>query len=148
MPICRLIAHGQRPWLSDPLVLTVNNQARILIVDDFAPWRTQVRSLLLKARPEWHIIGEASDGQEAVEKASQLEPDIILLDLTMPRMNGIEAAKIINQRCPNAKIVFVTQDGDTDIRDAAMGTGAVGYLLKTNAVHELVDVITAALHHP
>jgi DNA-binding NarL/FixJ family response regulator len=63
-------------------------------------------------------------------------------------LNGIEAAKIIGQRCPKAKIVFVTQDGDDDIRDAAMRAGAVGYLLKTNVARDLVDVITAALNHP
>jgi DNA-binding NarL/FixJ family response regulator len=126
----------------------VNNQARILIVDDFAPWRTQVRSLLLKARPEWHIIGDAADGHQAIEKAVEMQPDVILLDVTMPSLNGIEAAKIIRQRCPKAKIVFVTQDGDDDIRDAAMRAGAVGYLLKTNVARGLVDVITAALNHP
>ena len=58
-------------------------EARILVVDDYAPWRTQVRSLL-KARPEWHIVDEAANGQEAVEKAADVQPDIILLDVTIP----------------------------------------------------------------
>jgi DNA-binding NarL/FixJ family response regulator len=99
------------------------HQARILIVDDTAAWRHQLR-LLLKQHPEWNIIGEASDGQEAIEKATEMQPDIVLLDVGMPFLNGIEAAKIIHQRCPKSRILFVTQDGDVDIRDAAMRVGA------------------------
>ena len=121
-------------------------QVRILVVVDVAVWRSQIRSLL-KAYPEWTVIGEACDGNEAVEKANQLQPDIVLLDVGMPVLNGIKAAKIIRQRCPNSKILFVTQDGDRDIRDEAMRTGALGYVLKTNAAHELVNVISTALDH-
>jgi len=86
-----------------------------------------------QARPEWHIVDEATNGQEAVEKAADLQPDIILLDVTMTRLNGIEAAKIIRQKSPRSKIVFVTQDGDDDIRDAAMRTGALAYVRKADA---------------
>lgn len=122
------------------------HQARILLVDNYAPWRDQLRSLL-KTRPEWNIIGEASDGQEAIEKAVALEPNIVLLDVSMTSMNGIEAAEIIRQRCPNSKILFVTQDGDSDIRSEAMQTGASAYVLKANAAHELLDLISTALDH-
>ena len=118
--------------------------ARILLVDDSQPWRKQLCSLL-KSQPEWDIIGEASDGQEAVTKAAQMQPDVVLLDIGMPHLNGIEAAKIVRQRCPMSKIVFVTQDGDDDIKDAAMQIGAAAYVLKTNAGHELIDAITNAL---
>jgi len=121
------------------------NLYSILVVDDFAPWRDQIRSLLT-ARPAWKIIGEASDGREAVEKASELDPDIILLDVDMPRLNGIEAAKLIRRRCPRSRIVFVTQDGDDDIRDAAMRAGAMAYIRKANAGTELADAITSALN--
>ena len=120
------------------------HQARILVVDDYPPWRNQIR-LILKARPEWNIIGEASDGQEAVEKAIELQPDIVLLDVGMPSQNGIEAAKIILQRCPKSKIVFVTQDGDSDVRNAAMQVGAAAYVPKGNAGTELLDAINIAL---
>lgn len=106
--------------------------------------RDQLR-LLLKTRPEWNVIGEASDGREAVEKATDTQPDIILLDVGMPFLNGIEAAKIIHRRCPKSKILFVTQDGDDDVRDAAMETGAAAYVLKANAGNQLLDAITAAL---
>ena len=73
----------------------MSRAARILVVDDFAAWRDQFRSLL-KACPGWNIIGEAPDGQEAIEKAMQMQPDIILLDIGMPVLNGIEAAEIIH----------------------------------------------------
>ena len=119
------------------------HQTRILVVDDYAPWRDQLRSIL-ETRPEWNIIGEASDGREAVEKATELQPDIILLDVGMPYLNGIEAAKIIHQRCPKSKIVFVTQDGDSDIRNSAMRVGAAAYVLKTSADRELLEAIASA----
>ena len=120
-----------------------SNETRVLVVDDFAPWRDQIRSLL-KIRPEWKIIGEASDGQEAIEKATEMQPDIILLDLGMSVLR-IEAARIIQQTSPKSKILFVTQDGDNDTMDAAMRLGAAGYVRKTNAACELVDAITNAL---
>ena len=94
-----------------------SNETRVLVVNDFAPWRDQIRSLL-KTRPEWKIIGEASDGQEAIEKATEMQPDIILLDLGMSVLR-IEAARIIQQTSPKSKILFVTQDGDNDTMDAA-----------------------------
>ena len=119
-------------------------EIRTLLVDDFAPWRDQLRSIL-KSRPECDIVGEASDGQEAVEKATEMQPDIILLDLGMPRLNGMEAAKIIHQKCPNSKILFVTQETDGDIRNAAIQVGAVDYVLKSNAGNKLLDAITTAL---
>ena len=121
-----------------------SHQARILVVDDFAEWRDQVRSLL-KTRPEWIIVGEACNGQEAIDRAIELQPDIVLLDVGMPHLNGIEAAKVIRQRSPRSKLLFVTQNDDDDIRNAAMQTGAAGYLLKKNAGKELVDAISNSL---
>lgn len=121
------------------------HQARILVVDDFAPWRKTICSLL-KTRPEWNIIGEASNGQEAIEKAVEMQPDIIVLDIGMPVLNGIEAAKVIRQRCPKSKVLFVTQDGDGYVRNAAMRVGAMGYVIKANAGTDLVGAITAALY--
>jgi len=100
---------------------------------------------MIEMRPGWSIIGEASDGQEAIEKATEMRPDIILLDVAMPSMNGIEAARVIHQRCPKSKILFVTQDGDSDIRNAAMQVGAMGYVLKSKAGNELLDAIAVAL---
>jgi DNA-binding NarL/FixJ family response regulator len=119
-------------------------QVRILVVDDFAAWRDQIR-LLLEKRPEWKVIGEASDGDQAIESAVDMRPDIILLDVGMPVLNGIEAAKIIRKRCPQSRILFVTQDDDPDLRSAGMQMGAAGYLLKANAEKELFPAISSAL---
>lgn len=126
--------------------LRATTAPKILLVDDMAAWRDKLRSIL-KTRPEWKVIAEACDGQEAIKKASEMQPEIILLDVGMPILNGIEAAKIIRQKCPRSIIVFVTQDGDADVRSEAIRVGAAGYVLKANAAHELVDVISTALNH-
>ena len=96
---------------------------RVLVVDDFEDWRRQVR-LLLQARPEWQVIAEASDGSEAVQKAEDLKPDLILLDIGLPKLNGIEAARRIRQVSPSSKIIFLSQDNDPEIVQAALSTGA------------------------
>ena len=101
---------------------------RILVVDDFAHWKRQVRSLL-QARPECRVIAEASDGSEAVQKAEELKPDLILLDIGLPNLNGIEAARGYDKLSPNSKIVFLTQNNDLDIAQEALSTGAQGYVL-------------------
>jgi two-component system nitrate/nitrite response regulator NarL len=118
--------------------------ARILVADDFAEWRARAR-LILQARPEWQVISEACDGLQAVQRTSELHPDIVLLDLRMPILNGIEAAQRILQACPTSAVIFVTQDNDEDIRAAALAIGAAGYLLKANAMRHLVPAIEAAL---
>jgi len=87
---------------------------RTLIADDYAEWRRQVR-LLLQARPEWQVIAEASDGSEAIQKAEELKPDLILLDISLPELNGIEAARRIRQLSPSSKIVFLSQNNDRDV---------------------------------
>ena len=122
---------------------------RILVADDFAEWRVRVRSML-QTRPEWQVIGEASDGLEAVQRTTELQPDLVLLDIGMPILNGIEAAKRIRQDSPSSRIIFVTQETDADIRAAALATGAKGYLLKVNAMSELLPAVEASLpngHH-
>ena len=122
---------------------------RILVADDFEEWRVRVR-LLLRARPEWRVICEACDGLQAVQKTEELRPDIILLDIGMPILNGIEAAKRIRRGSPTTRIIFVTQDGDPDVRISALATGADAYVLKANAANELLPAIDAALRngHP
>ncbi len=117
---------------------------RILISDDYADWRRQVR-LLLQARPGCQVIAEASDGPEAVQKAEDLKPDLILLDIGLPKLNGIEAAWRIRQLSPGSKIVFLSQHNDLDIVRAALGTGALGYVRKTDARRELLPAVDAAL---
>jgi DNA-binding NarL/FixJ family response regulator len=117
---------------------------RILIVDDFKDWRRQVR-LLFQARPDWQVIAEASDGSEAVQKAEELKPDLILLDIGLPKLNGIEAARRIRHLSPNSKIVLLSQDNSLDAVQAALSTGAQGYVCKSDAGSELLPAVEAAL---
>ena len=125
--------------------MTENLYATVLVVDDFPEWRTRIRETL-RRRPEWKIIAEASDGEEAVHKATEYQPDIILLDIGLPRLNGIEAAKRIRQSSPHhAHIVFVSQERDTDIRDAALSIEGTGYVQKTDAATQLVPAIASVL---
>src|SRR5260370_7637903 len=79
---------------------------RILIADDYEGWRRQVR-LVFQERPQWQVIAEASDGSETVQKAEELKPDLILLDIGLPKLNGIEAARLIRQLPPNSRITFL-----------------------------------------
>ena len=102
---------------------------RILITDDYTDWRCQV-CLVLQARPEWQVISEASDRLEAVGKAQDLKPDIILLDIGLPKLNGIEAARQMRQVSPGSKIIFLSQNNNLEIVRAALGTGALGYVRK------------------
>jgi len=129
--------------------MTGNGITSLLVVDDYEGWRSQVRTIL-QARSDWKIIAEACDGPDAVEKATELRPDIVLLDLGLPKLNGIKVAHIIRQRCPQSKIIFLTENRDTDIRSDAMSTGASGYILKVNAVHDLLEAIAGAFcdHKP
>jgi DNA-binding NarL/FixJ family response regulator len=117
---------------------------RTLIVDDYKDWRNQVR-LLLQVRPEWQVIGEATDGLGAVQKAEELQPDLILLDISLPRLNGIDAARRIRQLSPNSKIVFLSMDNSLDVVQAALGTGALGYVYKADAASELLPTVEVAL---
>lgn len=116
---------------------------RILLVDDSLQWRLLVFSIL-KRTSLFQIVGEASDGLEGITKASALLPDVVLLDMAMPRLNGIEAAKTIRQVSPESKIIFLTQDGDSDVRTAALATGASGYILKSRVYDELRTAIQTA----
>jgi CheY-like chemotaxis protein len=116
----------------------------ILVADDFAPWRAQTRSLL-QQRLEWHIV-EACDGLEAVQKAAELRPDIVLLDVGMPVMNGIEAARQIRKSTPSSRIIFVSMDADGDVKRSALATGAEAYLSKVHAPSQLLPAIETALH--
>jgi len=100
---------------------------------------------LLEVRPELQVIGEASDGLECVQEAKELKPDLILLDIGLPKLNGIEAARRIRQFSPSSKIVFLSQNNHADIVRPALSTGAQGYLLKTNVVSELLSAVDAVL---
>src|SRR5258705_8770396 len=117
---------------------------RVLMVEDHRDWRKLVR-LMLQMRPEWQIICEVSDGSESVQKAEELKPDLILLDIGLPKLNGIEAARQIQQLSPNSKIVFLSMDNSLDIVQEALSTGAQGYVYKARAQSDLLPAIDAVL---
>jgi len=113
---------------------------RILVVDDYEPFRRSVSAMLSKAQG-LQVIGEGSDGLEAVQKAEELQPDLILLDIGLPNLNGLEAANRIQGVAPGSKIIFVTQESSADIVQEALRLGASGYVLKTNAGKELLTAV-------
>ena len=92
------------------------------------------------------IVGEASDGLQAVQKAQELKPDLILLDIGLPRLNGIEAASRILRLVPGAKVLFVNHSNDVDVVTAALSDGARGYVRKENAKTDLLPAVETVLH--
>lgn len=117
---------------------------RVLVVDDYEPWRSFVTRTLQKI-PELQVISEASDGLEAVQKAQELQPDLILLDIGLPTLNGIAAARRILQHAPKTRILFVSEQRSSDIVEEALGTGARGYVVKSKAATELWRAVEAVL---
>ena len=115
-----------------------------LVVDDFEPFRRFVCSTLGR-RPGLQVVGEASDGLEAVQKAEKLKPDLILLDVGLPTLNGIEASHRISRVVPDSKILFVSQNNDVDVLRAVLGNSARGYVLKADANRELLPAVEAVL---
>ena len=115
---------------------------RILVADSFLPWHSFVKSLV-EEKPGWHVICEVSNGLEAVQKAKELTPDVILLDIGLPGLSGIEAARQIRKVAPEVKILFLTTYDSVECVVAALGTGARGYVLKASAGSELVRAIEA-----
>ena len=122
----------------------VDQTVRILVADDFEPWRQKVRDLL-QQRPEWQVVGESSDGLEAVQMAERLCPDVVILDISMPALNGLEAAKAIRSFSPKSRIIFCSEHAYTEIRDAAFLAGGDAYVIKSNAASELIPSIVSAL---
>jgi two-component system NarL family response regulator len=104
-----------------------------------------VVSSLLRKKAELQIVAEASDGIEAVQKARQLQPSLILLDIGLPKLSGIAAARQIRELAPQSKIIFLTQETSADIVKEAIGLGAMGYVVKTKIQSELLKAIDSVL---
>jgi DNA-binding NarL/FixJ family response regulator len=116
----------------------------ILLAEDFRPYRTFVVSLL-GANPTFHVVCEASDGLEAVARAQELRPDVVLMDIGLPKLNGLEAARRIRRVAPSSKILFLTQVTDPDVVHEALSLGASGYIAKQQAGTELLMGLAAVL---
>jgi DNA-binding NarL/FixJ family response regulator len=117
---------------------------RVLVAEDFEPFRRFLCATIGK-RDDLQIVGEVSDGQEAVHKAEQLKPDLILLDIGLPTLNGIAAARQMRKLVPESKIIFVTQESSEDVVQEALATGALGYVVKTTANGNLLAAVDAVL---
>ena len=117
---------------------------RVVVVEDHEQFRRFICSMLEKA-PELQVSGIVSDGLAAVQKAEELQPDLILLDIGLPNLNGIEAARRIRKLSPQSKILFVSQESSVDVVREALGTGASGYIVKTDAGRELLEGVDAVL---
>ena len=115
-----------------------------LIVEDFEPFR-QLICRMLQRIADVRITSEIADGLLAVEHAIEVQPDLILLDIGLPGLDGIEAARRIGKRCPRSRIVFVSMELSPEIVREALATGAVGYVAKPDAAGELLIAVEAAL---
>jgi DNA-binding NarL/FixJ family response regulator len=113
---------------------------RVLVVDDHTVIRRGIQSIL-RAWPEWEISGEASSGEEAIELTKELEPDIVLMDISMPGMGGLEATKSIRKYCPRTKVLLLTLYDSPEWAETALRAGARGYVLKSDSEGELLKAL-------
>ena len=117
---------------------------RVLVAEDFEAFRKFLCAQLLR-RPDLKLVCEVSDGLEAVQKAHELKPDLILLDIGLPGLDGIEIARHIRQHAPDTKILFCTQECDMEVVQAAFNVGGHGYVFKADAGRELLLALDVVL---
>ncbi len=117
---------------------------KVLVVDDHAFIRRGVSSIL-KSFPEWELCGEAENGQEAVKLTESLRPQVVIMDVSMPILNGIEATKIISKAHPEVKIVLLTLHDSAELLRSGFRAGARGYLLKSDAEQELLKALNVVV---
>jgi len=117
---------------------------RILVVEDFEPFRILIRAILEK-NPRLRIVAEVSDGLDAVQKAADLKPDLIFLDIGLPMLNGLDAARLIRKLAPESRILFISQELSPEVVHEALALGAFGYVVKTKLGSELLNAVEAVL---
>jgi len=129
-------------------VQSPRSMLRILIADDHEMVRQGLRAVLA-AKPGWQITGEAANGRQAVEMAEQFKPDVAILDITMPRLNGLEVTRQIRRLSPNTEVLVLTMHDSEELVREVLDAGARGYLLKTDAGRMLMDAVeTVSRHQP
>jgi DNA-binding NarL/FixJ family response regulator len=121
-----------------------NFPVRILLVEDFEPFRNLIR-ILLEGKPHLQIIAEVADGQEAVRQAAELQPTLILLDIGLPSLNGLDVARQVRELSLDSKIIFVSQESSPEFVQEALSLGASGFVTKTRVANDLVPAIQAVL---
>ncbi len=117
---------------------------RILLVEDFEPFRSLIR-ILLEAKSHLQIIAEVADGREAVRQAAELKPTLVLLDIGLPSLNGLEVARQLRKLSPDSKILFVTQESSPEVAQEALSLGASGFITKTRVANDLILAIQTVL---
>src|SRR5947209_1073673 len=119
---------------------------RVLIADDHEIVRRGVRSLL-ETNPSLVVCGEAVDGQDAVDAAKQLNPDVVVLDISMPHLNGLEAARLIRKEVPRTEILILSQHDSAEVVNAALEAGARGYVVKSDVSRDLLRAVEVVMQH-
>lgn len=119
-------------------------QAKILLVDDDARVRRVICSILSR-RADWEVCGEAADGQESVELARSMKPDVVVMDVSMPRMNGLEATRILRREMPQIEVILVSQNDPNIVCRQAAEVGARAYCSKSDVSRNLLSIIERAL---
>ncbi|MFZ1087214.1 MAG: response regulator transcription factor [Terracidiphilus sp.] len=119
---------------------------RILVVDDHSAARNGLKTLL-REKSNWEVVGEASDGLEALDKAGSLQPDVVLLDITMPKMHGLEVCRLLRKKMDAPEILIVSQHDSPQMMREALDAGARGYVVKSNAGRDLLEAVDAVSQH-
>ena len=123
--------------------MNASNPIRVMIVDDHSMVRRGLAAFL-KVYPDLELVGEARNGQEAVQVCEQVQPDVILMDLIMPEMDGMTATRTIRERCPHVQVIALTSFQEKELVQQALQAGAIGYLLKNVSATDLAEAIRAA----
>jgi DNA-binding NarL/FixJ family response regulator len=142
--VTEVIAYSGRSSRCKPRLVHLS-ALRVIIVDDSEPFRQRLRSITESCGAE--VVAEAANGQTGVDTAERIQPDLVLLDITMPVMSGFAAAKRLRERLPLVQIIFVSQHQDRSYADKAFESGADGYVLKRAAATDLAAAFQAVLSH-